>query len=157
MSLKSFFKHIGDFFRNLFNGLKPKLQKAVQIGVEIVEKIKALDTSNPEFADLITKIIPGHWDDDIKDKLRAALPEIAIQLRLVDATLGLTDPNEIVHAAATFIQNLDGDIQSAAFHDFSILAAQVAADGELNFGDAVMLLQYYYEHEVKPNQPTDQP
>jgi hypothetical protein len=147
MSLKSFLHKIGEFFHNLFEGLKPKLQNAVHWGVVITENLKnAIDS---QVADIITAIIPGELDDKIKDKLREALPKIVVELRLVDTTMGLTDPQEIMAAAVKVIQQLDGDYKSAFLHDFSILAAQVAADGKLDWDDAVYLLQWYYDHKFK--------
>ena len=149
MSLKNVLHKIGEFFKKLFNGLAPILKEAVHKGVEIVEAIKNFDSANPEVVDIITAIIPGTWDDALKVKMREALPKIVIELRLVDAAAGLTDPQEIMAAAVGVLQQLDGDYKSAFLHNLSIIAAQVAADGKLDWHDAVLLLQWYYEHEYK--------
>lgn len=155
MSLRSFFNNLFQQIAKFFKGLLPELKQAVHKGVQIVEAIKDFDTTNPEVADILTAIIPGTWDDALKDKLRAALPKIVVELRLVDAAAGLTDPQEIMAAAVAFIQQLDGDYQSAALHDLSIITAQVAADGKLDWHDAVYLLQWYYEHKYKGKLPED--
>ncbi|MBC7509677.1 MAG: hypothetical protein H7320_13155 [Ferruginibacter sp.] len=147
MSLKSFLNKIANFFANIFNKLLPELQNAVHIGVTITEAIKTFDTKNGVIVDILTAIIPGDVDDLIKTKLREALPKIVVELKLVDATLGLTDPAEIMAAAVKVIQGLDGNTNSAFLHSFSVLAAQVAADGKLDFGDGVYLLQWYYDHK----------
>lgn len=126
MSLKSFLNKLFQQIAKFFQGLKPELQKAIHYGVIVVDAIKTFDTKSPMVADILTAIIPGTWDDALKEKMREYLPKIAVELRLVDATLGLTDPQEIMASAVAFIQQLDGDYKSAALHDFSILAAQVA-------------------------------
>lgn len=147
MSLKTFLHKIGAFFKRLFEGLTPELKKAIHWGVIITENLKKVIDSGA--ADILASLIPGDLDDKIKEKLRLALPKIVIELRLVESALGLTDPQEIMIAAVKVIQQLEGDYKSAFLHDFSILVAQVAADGKLEWKDAVYLLQYYYDHKVK--------
>lgn len=151
MSLKSFLQKIANFFSEIFHSLVPELQKAVAIGVQITDAVKNFDTANPEVADILTAIIPGTLDDTIKAKLREELPKLAIELRLIGATVNVTDPNEIMLAAVKVIQQMDGDYKSAFLHDLSILAAQVAADGKLSWSDAVYLLEWFYRN--KPAKP----
>lgn len=148
MSLKSFLAGIIAGIAHLFAGLKAELKAAVHIGVTVTDNIKNFVDS--PVADVLTAIIPGDIDDKIKEWLRARLPDIFTELKLVDATLGLTDPNEIVAAGIKVIQGLGGDIKSSFEHSLSILIAQVAADGKLTWQDAVYILQWYYEHEYQP-------
>lgn len=149
MSLKSFLHDIGQFFGRLFKHLPEDLKKAVAIGVEITNKIKEFDTSHPGLVDIITQIIPSHWDDDLKNKFREYLPKVLTELKLVDASLGLTDPNEIVAAAIKALQAIDSDfaIKSATLNSLSIIAAQIASDNKLDWDDAVYLLKWYYDHK----------
>lgn len=124
-----------------------KLKDAIHIGVLVVENIKNF-VDSPS-ADILTVLIPGDTDDQVKNWLRAKLPDILIKLRLVDSTLGLTDPVEITAAAIKVLQDLDDDIKSAFLHDLAILIAQVAADGKLSWSDGVYILQWYYQHKYK--------
>src|SRR6185312_6911483 len=97
--MKRIINSILSFIKRLLAGLPAILKKAVGVGVTITNAIKNFDDKNPSVADILTAIIPGTLDDTIKDKLRAALPKIVVELRLVQATEGLTDPNEIMLAA----------------------------------------------------------
>jgi hypothetical protein len=148
MSLTSFLANIWAGIKNVFDGLEGDLKDAVSIGVVVTDNLKNFVDSPA--ADVLTAIIPGDLDDDIKDWLRKALPNIVTELKLVDSTLGLTDPNAITAAAIKVLQGLDGDIKSAFLHNLSILIAQVAANGKLTWSDAVYILQWYYEHEYQP-------
>lgn len=149
MSLKSFIKGIRNFFRKLFSKLPNELKKAVEFGVEITNKIKEFDANNPGLVDVLTAIIPGHWDDDLKMKFRVYLPKLLTELKLVDAALDLTDPNEIVAEAIRILKTMDSefDIRSATLNSISILAAQLASDNKLDWNDAVYLLKWYYDHK----------
>lgn len=156
MSLKTFLQRIWESISHLFGGLLEIEKKAVHIGVQVVDAIKNFDTNNPIVADILTSIIPGTLDDDIKNKLREALPKIVIELRLVDAASGLTDPNEIMLAAVKVIQQLSGDYRSSFLNELSIIASEVASDGKLTWDDAAYILKWYYDHEYqKNNNPTE--
>lgn len=147
MSLKKFFKRIWEAIKDIFEGLLPEMKQAIGIGVSIVENIKKV-VDHPG-VDILTAIIPGDLDDTLKIQLRAHLPRILINLRLVQECSDETDPDKIVACAIKTLQSLEGDFKSAFLHDLSILIAQVAADGKLDWNDGVYLLQWYYDHKHK--------
>lgn len=153
MFLSKLLKSIGKFFARIWNGILPELKKAISIGVTITNAVKNFDASNPMALDILTAIIPGDWDNKLVTKMRAELPKICIELKLVDATLGLTDPQEIMKAAVKTLQQLSGDYRSAFLNSFSIIVAQVAADGKLDWNDAAYLLKWYYDNQAKLKLP----
>lgn len=63
------------------------------LGVLVTENIKNFVDS--PVADVLTAIIPGDIDDEIKNWLRAKLPTILAELKLADSCSALTDPTEI--------------------------------------------------------------
>jgi len=99
--------------------------------------------------DVLAAIIPNGIGTEIEEILRRSLPGLLVHLQLVDATLGLTDPNEIVAAGVKTLQSLHVDVKDPFFHNISILVAQLAADGKLTWSDGVYLLEYYYQNEFK--------
>jgi len=147
MSLTTFLTKIWAGIKNLFDGFPSELKIAVYIGVIVTEAIKAF-VDSPE-ADILTDIIPGSIDDDIKNLLRAKLPAILTELKLADSCGSLTDPSQITACAIKTLQGLDGDIKSAFLHNISILVAQVAADGKLTWSDGVYILEWYYQNVDK--------
>lgn len=147
MSLKTFLHNIWAMISHLFIGLKAEAQKAIHIAAVVTDAIKNFDTANPEAADILTAIIPGTLDDTIKEKLRAELPKIVTELKLVDATRGLTDPNEIMLAATKVIQQLSGDYRSTFLNSLATLIAKVAADGKLDWNDCEYIIKWFYDHE----------
>lgn len=147
MSLQSFLTKIWNEIKSLFNGIPLELRTAIHIGVIVTENIKNFVESPT--ADVLTAIIPGDIDDDIKNWLRAKLPEILTELKLADSCSGLADPAQITACAIKVLQGLDGDVKSAFLHNLSILIAQVASDGKLTWSDGVYILQWYYQNEYK--------
>jgi hypothetical protein len=93
MSLTTFLTKIWAGIKNLFDGFPSELKIAIHIGVIVTEAIKTF-VDSPE-ADVLTAIIPGSIDDDIKNLLRAKLPAILTELKLADSCGSLTDPAQI--------------------------------------------------------------
>ena len=147
MSLQSFLSKIWDQIKSLFSGMPAELKTAIHIGVIVTENVKNFVDSPA--ADILTVLIPGDADDELKDLLRAKLPLILTELKLADSCTDLTDPDQITACAVKTLQSLEGDVQSAFLHNLSILVAEVAADGKLSWGDGVYLLQWYYQHNYK--------
>ena len=147
MSLQSFLSKIWAEIKALFEGIPSELKTAIHIGVEVTQNIKNFVDSPA--ADVLTTIIPGDIDDEIKNWLRAKLPGILTKLKLADSCSQLTDPAAITECAIKVLQGLDADVQSPFFHSLSVLIAEVAADGKLSWSDGVYLLEWYYQHEYK--------
>jgi len=147
MSLKTFITKLWADVENLFDGIPTEMKTAIHIGVIVTENIKNFVDSPA--ADILTAIIPGDVDDEIKDWLRAKLPIILTELKLADNCSSLTDPLQITACAIQVLQGLDGDVKSAFLHNLSIFIAQVAADGKLTWSDGVTILEWYYQNEYK--------
>jgi len=147
MSFGNFLKKVWGGIKSVFNDLPNDLKNAVHIGVVVTENVKKFVDSPG--ADILTAIIPTEVDDVIKARLRANLPKILTELKLADKCGQLTDPSEIVKCAVQTLQQIEGDFKSAFLHDLSILIAQVASDGKLDWKDGTYILQWYYTHKFK--------
>jgi len=147
MSLKTFITKIWGEIKALFEAIPVEMQNAVHIGVLVTENIKNFVDSPA--ADILTAIIPGDLDDEIKNWLRAKLPAILTELRLADSCGDLTDAEQITACAVKVLQSLDGDVKSAFLHSLSIFVAQTASGGKLTWSDGVTVLEWYYQNEYK--------
>jgi hypothetical protein len=147
--MKKIINSIGQFVSKLFSGSSAAVRNAIKIGISVTNAIKDFDTSKPMIADIITSIIPGNVDDRIKDAIRANLPKILIELKLVDATLGLTNPDQIVIAASKTLNSIVSDysIKAGFLNSLSIVISQVAADGKLDWNDAAYLVKWIYDNK----------
>ena len=149
MSLQKFLSKVWGQVKALFDGIPSELKTAVHIGVVVTENIKTFVDSPG--ADILTAIIPGDIDDQVKNLLRAKLPAILTELKLADSCEALTDPQAITGCAIKTLHMLNGNVNSAFLHNISILVSQVAADGKLSWSDGVYILEWYYQHEYKPS------
>ena len=147
MSLRTFLSRLLSKIESLFDGVPAELKTAIHIGVLITENIKMFVDSPA--ADILTAIIPGDIDDEIKTLLRAKLPVILTELKLADSCGTLTDPVQITLCAVKILQQLSGDVKSAFLHNLSIFIAQVTSKGKLTWSDGVLILEWYYRNEYE--------
>ncbi|HZY36387.1 MAG TPA: hypothetical protein VFE53_07055 [Mucilaginibacter sp.] len=147
MSLKAFLTKIWAGVESLFDGFPAEMKTAIHIGVVVTQNIKNFVDSPA--ADILTAIIPDDIGDDIKNWLRAKLPELLTELKLADSCAGLTDPQQITQCAIKVLQGLSGDIQSSFLHSLSILIAKIASNGSLTWADGVTIMQWYYQNVYK--------
>jgi hypothetical protein len=147
MSLKIFIAKVWAGIENLFAGIPSEMKTAIHIGVAVTENLKNFVDSPA--ADILTAIIPGEIDDQVKNWLRAKLPDILTELKLADSCAGLTDPSQITVCAVKVLQGLSGDVKSAFLHNLSIFIATIASNGKLSWSDGVTILEWYYQNEYK--------
>lgn len=149
--MKNLLNKIKTFFLWLIGSAKKGLEKYARIGIIVTNAIKKFDDKNPLVADLITSLIPGDLDDRIKAKIRKELPKVVIQLGLVNAAAGLTDPDEILVAASDFLQTIKSDyaIREGHLNNLAIVIAQIASDGKLTWDDAVYLVKQIFDKEFR--------
>jgi hypothetical protein len=91
--------------------------------IELVNNIKTFDTSNPEAGDLITKLIPGTWDDDLKAKARVALPNVLKELGVANECAQNTNVNAFLKCVLDKINSLAPEIKGLYWHNVAILIA----------------------------------
>lgn len=162
MSLRSFFNGIFAAIASLFHGLVPELKKAIDIAYQVTNSIKSFDSSMPLVGDLLSHLLPSHLGEEVINILRLKLPEIVVKLRLVDVTLGLIDPNEIMQVAIKAISAMDGQTKNVFLNSLSIMIAQEAADGHLAWDVAAYTGKWYFDHngslaDVTPTEPIAAP
>src|ERR1700747_3543675 len=148
MSLSFFLATIRAEIKSIFEGIPAKLKTAIHIGAVVTDNIKNIVDSPA--AGVLTAIIPGYIDDEVKNWLRAKRPAIVTELKLADNCGALTDPSAITVCAVKVLQGPDSDVKNSFLHHRSSLVAQVASDGELSWGDGVYLLEWFYKNESKP-------
>jgi hypothetical protein len=152
MSLKTLLQEIFGSIKKVFKKLDQPLKDALHVGVFITDKLKTFAES--ETADILTAIIPGEWDDQLKNALRAFLPKILVELKLAENCANQSDPNEVLKCAIQTLQQMGGDwIKDSVKKDFlDSLATEITvlmADGKFDWDDAKHLVKWYYDHIYK--------
>jgi len=147
MKIPSWLKKIWKAIQSLFSSIPSELKSAIHIGVLVTENIKNFVES--PVADVLTTVIPGEIDNQIKTLLRNQLPNILIKLKLADQCANLTNPEEITICAVKCLQGLNVNIKGAFLHNLSVLIAQIASDGKLTWEDGAYVMEWYYQHHFK--------
>jgi len=89
-------KNLTAWLKKFIHNTDEQLKKYLPKGIELVEKVKTFIDSPT--ADVITLIIPGSWDDNLKNIARAFLPKMLLTLRNWNELAHITDENEKLKA-----------------------------------------------------------
>lgn len=157
MSLKTFFNGIIAEIGKLFERELPEAKEAIDVAYHVTNAIKTFDTKLPFVADILTALLPAGISAETKDILRVRLPQIVVELRLIDVTLGLTDPDQILLAAIKAIEEMEGSVKSIFLNSLSIMISQAAADGHLAWDIAVYSAKWYFDHKGFSNATAEAP
>lgn len=147
----AFLGFIGRFFRKLF-GKEGWLKKdVIPFVIEVVNNIKEFDDTNPYFADLLTAIIPGTWDDALKDKMRAALKIALEQSAILTECLEIEDENERIGCIINQLQSItNADVKAMKWAEIAAYATKaIANDDKLDINEIAALVKMVYENTHK--------
>ena len=142
-----FLGFIGKFFKKLF-GKEGWLKKnAIPFAIDIVNKVKEWDSTHPEFADLLTILIPGTWDDALKLKARAALKLALDKMAVFNDCLQLENEDEKIACIITQIQSIvDLDVKALRWAELAAHITKALADDErLDINEISALIKIAYE------------
>ncbi|WP_146382873.1 hypothetical protein [Mucilaginibacter pallidiroseus] len=149
MTISSFIKKLWNNIKAMFTKFPGDLQNAVNTAVTITENLKKVIESPA--IDILTAIIPGNLDDNLKIALRAAIPKILVNLKLSQKFEDDESSDKVLLNAVTALNKIDGQLKSAYLHNISVLVAQITADGKLTWGDGVFIVEWYYQKKFKKN------
>lgn len=141
----AFLKSILRFFEKIFRGLRKPAKIAIHWGVVITEKLKTFVES--EGLDVLTEIIPGQLDDKIKDKLRVAIPNILIKLKLAEECADEHDPAKLTACAISVLKSIEKPFRNDFLDALAVQIGLVVSDGDLTWNEAKTVLKWYHDNK----------
>lgn len=156
----SIFTRIGDFIRGwrldkfvkaLVNGDHEQAEKLQDTGtklIELVDKVKSWVKS--PMGDFVTSVIPGDWDDNLKEKGIAFLEKQATNFDIITgASVAPTIGEKFVYAYNKVLETGDEDKEDGFWHELGSAGTKAFADGKITFGDGAVLAEMLYRLIVK--------
>lgn len=140
-------KKFWSWLKKLFSGAEKLIKKYITPSVTVVENFKIIIDS--PVTDILTAIIPGWFDDMLKDKLRKLLPIVLIDLGIAKNCANAGTPEAVMQCAATALQKLTNDAKNLAYHNIAILLAKYLADGKLSTRELIHLTEETYNQLFK--------
>lgn len=148
----SFLNKVGHFLQHLWESLSPKAKWALHVGATVVDKIKEAEEN--EIAPILAAMA-GPLGTKVLELLRAAIPKIAINLRLLDeaTTKGLS-PDEIAAKMTTVVRNMDKEFRKDFLDSLAVHFAIAATDGKVTWDEIKSTMKWWYDHKytVEPVQ-----
>jgi hypothetical protein len=123
-------------------------KKNSHIAVKVTEQLKNVIGS--PVADLITALIPGELDNEIKYKLRKILPEVAAKVGIAHNIIQASDdPTTALASIKAYIESLGGTARRDWWVLFSANVLEALSDGEISYSDLIKLSQMAYDELYK--------
>lgn len=139
------------FFKGLVGGDKKSgedLQATVALAVQLVNNLK--DYLRSPMGNLLTAVIPGDWDNELKAKAQQFIEKVANNSAIItDCTSLQTSGEQLICVYNKIVSLNDEDEEDSFWQKLGALATKVFADGRLSFGDAVLAAEFVYRLVVK--------
>lgn len=139
------------FFAGIWHKAQPLVEeymtKAIEVGTLIRNALKSDETI------LLTQIIPGTWDDVLRQKIVDILEKVLPELTIYDQCASLTDPQELIECILRNLKFSSDRARDLFIHDLVALITADLSDGKFTMQEilAVLELKYQFdkEHEDK--------
>ena len=136
------------FFKGFVDGDKQaaeNLQMTVEKASLLVEKIKGYLKSPT--GDIITSVIPGDWDNELRAKAIAFLEKLtknsATAYGCFDKTKTVGQQLSCVYEKIVALK--DEDEVKSFWHKMGVMFTKAFADGKLTFSDSVFAIELVYD------------
>ena len=154
--LKVFFAKVELFIAQLWEKTDELVERIAPVAINVVEQIKQVnDSTAGDIIELIiSKAIKGDADDliirNLRAKLREKLPEVLEIMRLSMNIAKVDDANLQVKMILDAINMSPDAVKNAHYHTFCSMLLEKISDGNLTWGESVIIAQYYYDNIYKP-------
>ena len=154
--LKALFLKIKLFIIQLYSKADELIERIAPVAINVVEQIKQVNesTAGDIIELIISKVIKGDADDliirNLRAKLREKLPEVLEIMRLSMNIAKVDDANLQVKMILYAINMSPDAVKNAHYHAFCSLVIEKISDGNLTWGESVIIAQYYYDNIYKP-------
>lgn len=120
------------------------VESDVQEAIAIVNNVKSALASKG--AVLITSLIPGTVDDEIRETLVNDLPAVVAGLTFATGLLTGSDKSTQINALLANVKLSDKADQDALFHSLAARVLTIVSGGKVSWSNAVMAIEYYYSN-----------
>ena len=156
--IKVLFQEIKLFVLKIWDKADELIDIIAPVAINVVEQIKTINesTTGDIIELIISKAIKGNADDlaikDIREQLRKRLPEVLEIMRLSMNIAKVDDANLQVKMILDAINMSPDAVKNAHYHAFCSLVIEKISDGNLTWGESVIIAQYYYDNLYKKNE-----
>ena len=156
--IKVLFQEIKLFVLKIWDKADELIDIIAPVAINVVEQIKTINesTTGDIIELIISKAIKGNADDlaikAIREQLRKRLPEVLEIMRLSMNIAKVDDANLQVKMILDAINMSPDAVKNAHYHAFCSLVIEKISDGNLTWGESVIIAQYYYDNLYKKNE-----
>ena len=153
--IKVIFLKVKAFILNIWDRADGLVDVIAPVAINVVEQIKTINesTTGDIIELIISKAIKGQADDiiihQLREKLKEKLPEVIEIMRLAMNIASVEDKNLQAKMVMDAINMSPDAVKNAHYHAFCSLVIEKISDGNLTWGESVIIAQYYYDNIYK--------
>lgn len=153
--MKKFLTKVWAGVKNIFTKVDGSVDKLAPIAINIVQGVKTVVDGPVDdiVAAILKKAIPGVADNIIIDKVHELIikyvPEVLSRLLMIQSIANITNPNEQLQAIVKQLRLSTDEQKNIVYHNLSTLILEKLADGKLTWGEAAVISEYVYQHQIK--------
>ena len=155
--IKALFAKVKLWILNIWDKADELIERIAPVAINVVEQIKTINesTTGDIIELIISKAIKGNADNlaikAIREQLRKRLPEVIEIMRLSMNIAKVDDANLQVKMILDAINMSPDAVKNAHYHAFCSLVIEKISDGNLTWGESVIIAQYYYDNIYRNN------
>ena len=155
--IKALFLEIKLFVLKIWDKADELIDIIAPVAINVVEQIKQVNesTTGDIIELIISKAIKGQADDiiihQVREKLKEKLPEVLEIMRLSMNIAKVDDANLQVKMILDAINLSPDEVKNTHYHAFCSLVIEKISDGNLTWGESVIIAQYYYDNIYRNN------
>jgi hypothetical protein len=136
---------------NVVKRAKTLSDKLCPVAIGIVDELKTINesTTGDAIQVVLSAVIPGVKDDAIiaavRKFLTAYLPEIAVDLRIIDAVNKGQSESDTLKQICTALNVLPDSAKGSVYHSIASKFIELSSDGKFTWSDAVVLAECYFQ------------
>lgn len=123
--MKRFFRKIVAFLASLFTNVNEWIYDHVQPSIEMVQRLKKAVES--PYANLITTLIPGNWDNMLQEAAIKLLTKAVDNLRVTEDIYFDGDWTSKLAKLTEYLRNASKPMRAAVFHQLAVELAKQSA------------------------------
>ena len=146
--MKRFFRKIVAFLASLFTNVNEWIYDHVQPSIEMVQRIK--NAVESPYANLITTLIPGNWDNMLQEAAIKLLTKAIDNLRITEDIFSEPDWTSKVAKLTKYLRTASKPMRAAIYHQLAVeLAKQSAFAKQLKEAEEKGISEDQLKLEVK--------
>lgn len=138
------------FFAGIWHKAQPLVDEFMTTAIEVCTLLRTALISDE--AILLTQIIPGTWDDLLRQKIVDILYKVLPELTIYNECASLGTPEEVIECIIKNLKFSSDRARDLFIHDLAALITADLSDGKFTMQEILAVLELKYQFDKTHNE-----